>query len=130
LEYVNLNLVPIAVATLLGLLIGLVHFLLSRPGERPAAGFVVLTAIAEFWLAAILAGALILSPEDLGNPYFTALATTIVIWIGFVAPVLLVNLRFRDHPGPMAAADALHWLAVMVVQAMVMTAIGLTAPPV
>ncbi len=127
-EYVNANIVAIGVATLVGLLIGFGHFLLSRPGERPAAGFVILTAIAEFWLAAILAGALILTPEDLGNPYLTALATTVVIWIGFVAPVLLVNMRFRDHPGPMAAADALHWLAVMVAQAMVMTAIGLVQP--
>lgn len=129
-EYINLNLIPILVATLVGLLIGLGHFILSRPGERPALDFLVLTAIAEFWLAAILAGALILGPRDSASPWMMTLMTAVIIWIGFVVPVLLVTLRFRNLPGPMAAADSLHWLGVMVAQAMVMQAIGLTAPPV
>ncbi len=87
----------------------------------------MLTAIAEFWLAAILAGALILGPQQ-GDPWMTAMTTTLVIWIGFVVPVLLVTLRFRNMPGPMAAADSLHWLAVMLVQASVLRLIGLETP--
>lgn len=127
-EYINLNLAPIAVATLVGLVIGLFHFLLSRPGDRPGLDFVVLTGIAEFWLACILAGALILAPP-MANPWVIALATAFVIWIGFVVPVLMVNLRFRDMPGVMAAADSLHWLLVMVAMAGVMHAFGLVKPP-
>jgi hypothetical protein len=129
LEYINLNLIPIMVATLVGLLIGLAHFLISKPGERPAFDFMVLTAIAEFWLAAILAGALILGPQNSAAPWMMTLVTAVIIWIGFVVPVLLVTLRFRNQPGPMAAADALHWLAVMAAQALTMQAIGLTLPP-
>lgn len=128
-EYINLNLIPIAMATLVGLLIGLGHFLLSKPAERPAIDFVVLTAIAEFWLAAILAGALILGPRDSAAPWMMTVVTAVIIWIGFVVPVLLVTLRFRNLPGPMAAADSLHWLGVMVAQALVLQAVGLTAPP-
>ena len=127
-EYINLNLTPIAVATVVGLIIGLFHFLLARPGDRPGMDFVVLTGIAEFWLACILAGALILAPQ-MANPWVIALATAVVIWIGFVVPVLMVNLRFRDLPGVMAAADSIHWLLVMVAMAGVMHAIGLAKPP-
>ncbi|MGL6043171.1 MAG: hypothetical protein ACRC1J_04545 [Sandaracinobacteroides sp.] len=126
-EYINLNLVPITVAAVIGLLIGLAHFLIARPGDRPGLDFVILSAIAEFWLAAILCGALILGPK-LADPWVIALATAVVIWIGFVVPVLMVTLRFRGFPGPMAAADSLHWLVVMVAQAAVMQALGLVAP--
>jgi hypothetical protein len=128
LEYINLNLVPITIAAAVGLLVGLAHFLMSKPGERPGLDFVLLSAIAEFWLACILAGALILGPK-LADPWVIALATAAIIWIGFVAPVLLVTLRFRGLPGPMAAADSLHWLVVMLAQAAVMQSLGLVAPP-
>ena len=127
-EYINLNLTPIALAAVVGLIIGMVHFLLSRPGERPGLDFVVLTGIAEFWLAAILAGALILSPP-MATPWVIALTTAFIIWIGFVVPVLMVTLRFRGMPGSMAAADCIHWLVVMVAQAAVMYGIGLVKPP-
>jgi hypothetical protein len=40
----------------------------------------------------------------------------------------MVTLRFRSHSGPMAAADSLHWLLVLLVQAAVMRSMGLEAP--
>jgi hypothetical protein len=119
---------PITVAAIVGLLIGLAHFLLSRPGERPSLDFVILSAIAEFWFACILAGALILGPK-LAAPWVIAMTTAVIIWIGFIVPVLMVNLRFRNLPGHMAAADSVHWLLVMLAQAAVMQALGLVAPP-
>lgn len=128
-EYVGLNLTTILIATLLGLIVGLFHFFLSRPGERPAFDFAALTAIAEFWLATLLAGALIVGPRETGDPFMDAAVTVVVIWIGFIVPVLLVTQRFRGLPGPMAAADSLHWLVVLLVQAMAMTSIGLERPP-
>jgi hypothetical protein len=128
LEYINLNLMPIGLAAVFGLIIGLLHFLLSRPGERPGLDFVVLTAIAEFWLAAILAGALILGPQ-VADPWVIAIATAVIIWIGFIVPALMVTLRFRGLPGSMAAADCVHWLLVMVAQAAVMHGVGLVKPP-
>lgn len=126
--YINLNLAPILFAAAIGLLISLVHFLISRPGDRPGLDFLLLSAIAQLWIACILAGALILAPP-LAEPWVMAVATPILIWIGFLVPTLLVNLRFRGMPGHMAAADALHWLFVLLAQAGVMQLIGLTRPP-
>jgi len=128
LEYINLNLIPIGLATVIGLIIGLLHFLLSRPGDRPGLDFVMLTGIAEFWLASILAGALILGPQ-MANPWVIAIGTAVTIWIGFIVPALMVTLRFRGLSGGMAAADSIHWLLVMVAQAAVMHGLGLVKPP-
>jgi hypothetical protein len=128
LEYINLNLAPITLAAAVGLLVGLVHFLVSRPGDRPGLDFLLLSAIAEFWIACILAGALIIAPP-LALPWVMTIATPVLIWLGFLVPALMVNLRFRGMPGHMAAADALHWLFVLLAQALVMQAIGLTRPP-
>ncbi|MBS3961076.1 MAG: hypothetical protein KGZ61_04475 [Sandarakinorhabdus sp.] len=119
---------PILLATLVGLIIGLGYFLVATPDDRPTLDFVLLTAIAEFWLAAILAGALILAPQQ-GYPWVMAIGTAVIIWIGLIVPVLLVTQRFRNLPGPMAAADCLHWLVVLVAQAAVMQSLGLVAPP-
>ena len=127
-EYINLNLAPITLAAAVGLLVGLVHFLVSRPGDRPGLDFLLLSAIAEFWIACILAGALIIAPP-LALPWVMTIATPGLIWLGFLVPALMVNLRFRGMPGHMAAADALHWLFVLLAQALVMQAIGLTRPP-
>ena len=127
-EYINLNLAPITLAAAVGLLVGLVHFLVSRPGDRPGLDFLLLSAIAEFWIACILAGALIIAPP-LALPWVMTIATPVLIWLGFLVPALMVNLRFRGMPGHMAAADALHWLFVLLAQALVMQANGLTRPP-
>lgn len=126
-EYILLNLLPILAATAAGLGVGLVHMLLARPQPRPGVWLAPLAVVAEFWLAAILAGALILAPP-LADRWVIAVVTAVVIWIGFLVPALLVTLRFRAVPGQAAAADSLHWLLVMLAQAVVMQGIGLTAP--
>lgn len=115
-------------ATAFGLLVGLGHFLLSKPGERPRLDFLILVAIAQFWLATVLAGALLLGPPT-GRPWLAMLSTVFIIWVGFIVPPLMVTLRFRNHPGPLAAADSVHWLLVLLVQASVMMSLGLNQPP-
>ncbi len=126
--YILLNAGPILVATLAGLIIGLVyHRLAGLP--RAGAGLIVTTAIAQAWFAAILAGALILAPAK-GSEWVMAIGSAIVIWIGFVVPVSLVTLRARSIGAGAIAAECLYWLAVMVVQAFVMKSIGLVPPPV
>lgn len=127
-EYINLNLLPITLAAAIGLLIGLLHFLISRPGDKPGIDFLLLSAIAEFWLACILAGALIIAPQ-LAQPWVMAVTTPVLLWIGLLVPALMVNLRFRGMPGHLAAADSLHWLFVLLSQALVMHSIGLVPPP-
>lgn len=125
--YILLNLWPIAAATLLGLAIGLIWLRasgISLPGRAGLAG----AALAEFWLAAILAGALILAPPE-ADAWVMAVGSAVVIWIGFVVPVLCVT--FMTHGiGPRQTMSAvLHWLVVMVAQSVVMQGIGLVPPP-
>lgn len=52
----------------------------------------------------------------------------VVIWIGFLVPVLVVTLRHRGEDGRTLALDCGHWLGVMVVQAVVLKLIGLVPP--
>ncbi|MCG2842223.1 hypothetical protein L6Q21_14695 [Sandaracinobacter sp. RS1-74] len=115
-------------AAIFGLLVGLGHFLLSKPGERPKLDFLIPAMIAQFWLAAVLAGALLMGPPS-SEPWISMLMTVVVIWVGLIVPPLMVTLRFRGHSGPMAAADSLHWLLVLLVQAAVMQSLGLVRPP-
>ncbi|QUL36519.1 hypothetical protein [Erythrobacter sp. JK5] len=124
--YILLNFLLIAAATLAGLAIGIVWLRASRmllPGWQTLA----LAALAEFWLAAILAGALILAPPEAGA-WTMALGSAFVIWVGFVLPVIWVTFTvYRLERGSALSASA-HWLAVMLTQAAVMQGWGLTAP--
>ncbi len=120
--YIAVNAVPILLATLAGLAVGLAVY----PSLRSVRGSLT-TFIAEFWFAAILAGALILAPTK-ADPWVMAIGTAVVIWLGFVAPALIVTLRARGVAAAAVARDVGHWLAVMVVEAAVLHAIGLTAP--
>lgn len=125
--YILINLLPIAAATLLGLGIGLVWLRASGvllPGLPSLLG----AALAEFWLAAILAGALILAPEEAGA-WVMAVGSAVVIWAGFVVPVLAVTFIALRLSARQTLGAALHWLLVMLAQAVAMQAIGLTPPP-
>ena len=125
--YILINLVPIAAAMLLGLAIGIIWLRASGillPGWKTLAG----AALAEFWLAAILAGALILAPPEAGE-WVMAAGSAVVIWIGFVVPVLWVTFVAYGLGVRRTLSVALHWLVVMLGQAVLMQAIGLAPPP-
>lgn len=127
--YILLNLVPILAATALGLALGYVHHRLAGSGARtPSPGFIVTAALGEFWLAAILAGALILAPPK-ADPWIMAVGSAVVIWAGFVLPLLAITLGYRGVPVRLIARDCGHWLILMVVQAVLMKAMGLVPPP-
>lgn len=125
--YIFINFWPIAAATLFGLAIGLAWLRASGtplPGWKMVAG----ASLAEFWLASILAGALILAPSQAGV-WVMALGSAVVIWIGFVVPVLWVTFAAYGMGTGRALSASLHWLCVMVGQAVVMQWIGLSQPP-
>lgn len=129
--YILDNLVPILAAAVAGLLVGLVWWRADdrQPGRRArSSGFVALAFAAEFWLACILAGALILAPPEAGE-WVMAIGTPVVIWVGFVLPALVVSFGRRGSSVRTIAAESGHWLAVMVLQAVVLQSIGLTQPP-
>ncbi|TRW18186.1 DUF1761 domain-containing protein [Glacieibacterium frigidum] len=125
--YIVINHFQIALATLAGLAVGYVWHLAVGKG-RLTGGTVVVAAIAGFWLAAILAGALILAPKQ-ADPLIMAIGSGVVIWAGFVVPSLALTLRYRAQSWGVVAADLGHWLLVMVVQAIVLHSLGLTPPP-
>lgn len=127
--YIVTNLRAILLATAGGLLVGALYKLTGGtgvPAGEPA--LVVAAVVAEFWLASILAGALILAPPRAG-PWTMALGSALVIWIGFVLPALLTTELSRGLTLGAALADCAQWLAAMLVEAAVLHGIGLTRPP-
>lgn len=125
--YIILNLVPILLATLAGLLVGAAWLRIAKLPAR-GIGMLATAAVAQAWFAAILAGALILAPAKAGD-WTMALGSAVVIWIGFVVPVCIVTLRARQQRWSAALLDCLYWLAVMLVQAIVLKSWGLVPPP-
>lgn len=134
--YILINAAAIIAATLMGLFAGTVYYLLfDRGGPNlrfmPLAKILKLASIsffAQLWLASILAGALILAPAE-ADARTMALSSAAVIWIGFVAPVIIVTHAYRGLAFRTAALDCGYWLLVMLVQAVILFSIGLTAPP-
>ncbi|MEE4537061.1 MAG: hypothetical protein V2J51_01030 [Erythrobacter sp.] len=125
--YILLNVVPIALAMIAGLAIGLVWLRLSSmllPGWRTLA----VAGLAQFWLASILAGALILAPDEAGA-WIMALGSAFVIWVGFVMPTLMVTFVVYEVRTRSAWSAAIYWLVAMVTMAVIMQAWGLSAPP-
>lgn len=126
--YILQNIGPILAATMAGLIFGYAYYR-ALPGPSPAGLTTALAAFAaEFWIAAIIAGALILAPDEAGA-WTMALGTAIILFIGFVFPAMLVsNLVAGRGFGP-TFRDGGHWLGVFLLQAFVMEALGLVAPP-
>lgn len=130
-NYIGMNLVAIIAATVVGLLIGAAYLSLggSRRGleGRSVIGRGLVAVGAEFWLASILAGALILAPVQ-ADAWTVAIGTAVVIWIGFVVPVVATSYSFRGLTVSTLVLDGLHWLVVMVAQAAILHLIGLARP--
>ena len=130
-SYIGTNLIAIAVATLAGLLVGTAYLPAGgvrwkREG-RSSIGLILIAAIAEFWLASILAGALILAPVQ-ANAWIVAIGTAVVIWIGFVVPALVTSYVARGLRASATLADCAHWLLVMSLQAATLHLVGLVRP--
>lgn len=129
--YILLNLGPILVATAIALLLGaLYHIALGRPVPGSvSAGTIAVAALGAFWFASILAGALILAPPK-AAPWIMAVGTSVVIWAGFVLPVLAITQSYRRASVATIVGDSACWLVAMVAQAVAMKLIGLVPPPV
>ncbi|MGB6318088.1 MAG: DUF1761 domain-containing protein [Litorimonas sp.] len=140
--YIVQNIVPILAATVAAFLFGGVYYRIVRAPWLRAAGLNADAAearpgvlhyagifAAEFWMAAILAGAVILAPADQGaGPWTMALGSAFIIWIGFVLPALFVSYGVAGLSRRLFAFDALHWLLVMIGMAAVIRAVGVTGP--
>lgn len=128
--YILLNIVPILVATFAGLAIGIAYYRLADPvaGRAIGTGTIATSLAGGFWLAAILAGALILAPNK-ASPWVMAIGSAVVIWIGFIVPAIAVAHAHRKLGARAVLVDIGYWLLVMVLQAIIMKAMGLVPPP-
>lgn len=134
--YILINAAAIAIAAWVGLGAGLTFYMifdkagskLRNLGPARIARLAIVAYLAQMWLASILAGALILAPAE-ADATTMALASAVVIWIGFVAPVIIVTHLYRSIPARMMLLDCAHWLIVMIIQTVMLTWIGLNAPP-
>ena len=100
---------------------------LSGPGGKPSPVPFIVTFAAEFWVASILAGALILAPVEAGVWTIT-IVTPIILWIGFVVPAMLVNNSFERRPFGLFVLNAGHWLGVLVIMSAVIRLVGVSPP--
>ena len=121
--YIVTNAVPILLAGLAGAAL-ITSLWRSRDG---GIGLLIATLAGSLWLAAILAGALILAPID-AQRWTIALGSAFIIWVGFVLPTLVATLRSRGVGWLAALADAGAWLAAMLLQAVVLQLVGLIRP--
>ena len=134
--YIVINAFSIVAATLASLAFGTAYYLLLNraTGTPSSVGFgrwtilLPLACIAEAWFASILAGALILAPPE-ADGWTMAIGSAVVIWLGFIVPVVLVTHRYRELMTRAALADCGHWFGVAVIQALVLQASGLQMPP-
>ena len=132
--YILTNAGPILAAALAALAFGAAWYgLLGRlrasaarltdEERRPSPLLYPFVFLCEAWVAAILAGALILAPVEAGR-WTVALGSAFIIWVGFVLPVIAATYRHRQLPWRLIAIDAGHWLGVMLLMAAVLRAIG------
>ncbi|MCQ8185907.1 DUF1761 domain-containing protein [Parvularcula maris] len=141
-EYIILNLLPIAAATAASFAFGAGwYMLLSKPwmgaagltedrikgAKRPWLPFLI-AFLAEFWIAAVMAGALILAPPEAGA-WTMAFGTALILWSSFVMPTMIVNHRYQMLPWRLTFIDGGHWLGVFLLQVAVLQGLGLKAPP-
>ena len=121
--YIVTNAVPILLAGLAG---AALIALLWRSRDC-GIGLLLATLAGSLWLAAILAGALILAPVD-AERWTVALGSAFIIWVGFVLPTLVATLRSRGVGWLAALADAGARLAAMLLQAAILQLVGLIRP--
>lgn len=121
-SYILTNAIPILLAGLAGTALIAAMWRGRTTPAILAAAFALLS-----WLAAILAGALILAPVEAGV-WTVALGSAFIIWVGFVLPTVAVTLVTRGIAWPRALADAGAWLVVMLAQAVVLRAVGVVGP--
>ncbi|MEM1409255.1 MAG: DUF1761 domain-containing protein [Pseudomonadota bacterium] len=106
---------------------GLTQDDIKGPNGKPSFVPYIISFLAEFWMACILAGALILAPAEAGA-WTMAIGTAIILWLGFIAPTMLVNNRYEMRSLSLFFINAGHWLGVLIVQAVVLQAIGVNPP--
>ena len=94
---------------------------LKGPSGKASPVPFVISFVAELAMAGTLAGIIgHAGPVTVGN----GLISGFLVWVGFVATTMLVNHSFGGQKRALTAIDSGHWLAVLLVQGLVIGAFG------
>lgn len=132
------SIVTIIVATIASWMFGAVYYMSLAKPWMAAAGIsedevkagagaspYIISVICEFIMAYMLAVLLLHTATDgvftLGSALFAAFS----IWLGFVVTTQIVNHRYSMKPWSLSIIDSGHWLGVLLIQAAVMSLMGL-----
>lgn len=131
------SLVTIVAATVASWIFGAIYYMsLSKPwmaavglteeqikaAESPMP--YIISVICEFIMAYMLAVLLLHTSKD-GFTTGSALFAAFCIWLGFVLTTQIVNHRYSLKPWSLTIIDSAHWLGVLLIQALVMSFMGL-----
>jgi Protein of unknown function (DUF1761) len=94
---------------------------LKGPSGKPSPIPFIISFVAELVMAWTLAGIIgHAGPVTIVN----GLISGFLVWLGFVATTMLVNHSFGGQKRTLTVIDGGHWLAVLLVQGLVIGAVG------
>ena len=94
---------------------------LMGPSGKPSPAPFVLSFVAELVMAWTLAGVI----GHMGQVTVrSAVITAFLAWLGFVITTVLVNNAYTRRQAALTAIDGGHWLGVLLIQGLVIGAIG------
>jgi hypothetical protein len=94
---------------------------LMGPSGKPSPAPFVLSFVAELVMAWTLAGVIgHMSQVTMRS----AVVTAFLAWLGFVITTMLVNNAYARRQTALTAIDGGHWLGVLLIQGLVIGAIG------
>jgi len=138
-HFANVNWLAIFIAAAAGYGVGAVWYLIFGKRWRTANGMTeqtvksggtgavisyFLAAIANVMIAVTFAGILFHMRGVGPSPLRTAIISAVVLWLGFILSTLMVNYSFARRPRVLIAIDSGHWLAVMLVMAVILGLMG------
>lgn len=98
---------------------------LTEEDTKPTPFLLINAAVCQLIMAWVLAGTV----GHLGEGQVTlanSVISSLFIWFGFVLTTQLVNHRFQRKPWSLSFIDCGHWLAVLIVQGIVIGLIGVS----
>ncbi len=103
---------------------GLTEDDVKGPNGKPSPRPYIISIICEFVMAYMLAILLLHTSTD-GFTLGAALYSAFLLWLGFIFTTQLVNHQYSIRPFALTVIDSAHWLGVLLVQALVLTLVGL-----
>ncbi|EFO32317.1 conserved hypothetical protein [Roseibium sp. TrichSKD4] len=94
---------------------------LGPDDAQPSAFTMVLTFSCQFLMAFILAGVIY---HTGGTSIHSGLISATLVWAGFILATQVVNYRFQKRPWSLTIIDSGHWFGVLLIQGVVIGAVG------